>query len=520
MHTSDTAPTRANVSARLRNASSLDGTIRVFIAVIIFLFLAFLLAQHAMVFPYHDDWGVAVLDYVGEQTGFDGQRFTLSQAVAFLAGMYENWSGRIVSLFIEIYLLKSGIWSVRIFQIACIIAVLYYSLQIANNNSKTGTLSPVTLLPVVLYLALPPEIMVGGVYWFAASAGYLWGFPLFLFAASLVITRQRFDVTSSLALAFASTFHEQVGLAAVVFFVSYHAYLLIKGMEIPSLVSLSARFLPLLMLATATIAAPGNFARKRASVYENTDMRDVLISNFDVIANKYLAADSVYFWLQMLALLTLLSCLAHSRWTRMQTIVWRTIPAALILLSYALLPHVLFVAVFYVLFTALLFRACDQSANGAVVFSLLPAALASLAPLLVAPVIAPRSAIPFHLLLLAPIIFAITKARGRWIVTSLTAAALLVIIRFAVADSAYVFNGYLSNYETNRVNNCQLLVAKYQTTNNANPPREVTLYKLPNPAFAETMPYQRPLIEKWMKKYYELPPETVFNWQKSIVPND
>jgi len=66
----------------------------IIMAVALGLFFYFLFKQHAVVFNYNDDWGVAVLDYVVVIDGFQGQDFSLSQALAFVGGLYERWSGR------------------------------------------------------------------------------------------------------------------------------------------------------------------------------------------------------------------------------------------------------------------------------------------------------------------------------------------------------------------------------------------------------------------------------------------
>jgi hypothetical protein len=54
------------------------------------LFIIFLIAQHSLVFLYFDDWGLAVLDYVGAQHGFLGQDFDFHHLMNFLRGMYLN----------------------------------------------------------------------------------------------------------------------------------------------------------------------------------------------------------------------------------------------------------------------------------------------------------------------------------------------------------------------------------------------------------------------------------------------
>ena len=74
-----------------------DGKIdRYSIYLIYIVFTVYLLAQHSLVFMYHDDWGIAVLDYGIEQTGFQGRNYSIADVLSFLSKLYENWSGRVV----------------------------------------------------------------------------------------------------------------------------------------------------------------------------------------------------------------------------------------------------------------------------------------------------------------------------------------------------------------------------------------------------------------------------------------
>ncbi|BBI49705.1 hypothetical protein HORIV_21260 [Vreelandella olivaria] len=47
-------------------------------------------------------------------------------------------------------------------------------------------------------------------------------------------------------------------------------------------------------------------------------------------------------------------------------------------------------------------------------------------------------------------------------------------------------------------------------------PDQLVLYRLPNDRFAETMPYQRELVETWMRRYYQVPEGLNIEWQAPL----
>jgi len=179
------------------------------------LFIIFLIAQHSLVFLYSDDWGLAVLDYVGAQHGFLGQDFDFHHLMNFLRGMYLNWTGRVTALGALIYLFKLGLEYVRLFQVTAILAIVLLSLKLASDHAAVR---PPVLIPIALYLALPVFALAAGLYWFTASSTYVWGIPFLLGGIWLVKRRGQFSIASGLLLAVAACFHEMMALAVIGFF--------------------------------------------------------------------------------------------------------------------------------------------------------------------------------------------------------------------------------------------------------------------------------------------------------------
>ena len=159
-----------------------------------------------------------------------------------------------------------------------------------------------------------------------------------------------------------------------------------------------------------------------------------------------------------------------------------------------------------------LFNSCKSNVAGSIVFSLFVGSISSIVLLLFAPGVAGRAMIPFYFLLFAPIIYSFSKVssiKTRWILS----AVVCIVSLMAIKNTYKIYKGYEHNYEVNVINHYKLSSFSYDIKNGVSTSQDIILYKLPLPAFAETMPYQRPLIEKWMKKYYELPQEVRFIWR-------
>ncbi|HEX5756901.1 MAG TPA: DUF6056 family protein, partial [Arenimonas sp.] len=227
-------------------------------------FAIFLVAQHRLVFPYHDDWGYAVLHYTSQQGGFTAQEFTLSQALHFLRDEYLGWSGRVGAMAMQVGLFKLGVDAVRHFQVLCILSSLALVYALTTNRKRVDARM---LVPIVLFLGLPVPVLVSGLYWFAAAAGGIWGVPLLLYAALRVQRAGAVDVLSALLLAAACSFHELMAVTALVF-LAIHVVArqcAVRSWRIPF-----GQIIALMLVGVAfalTVLSPGNFNRKAQTVY-------------------------------------------------------------------------------------------------------------------------------------------------------------------------------------------------------------------------------------------------------------
>jgi hypothetical protein len=478
-------------------------------------FILFILAQHAMVFLYHDDWGLSVLSYTREELGFKGQDFSLSQALSFTAGIYESWSGRVVPIFLHIYAQKAGLWFVRIFQVAVILSVVMLSVKISRKESgEQENRFYLVLLAVILYLAIPKYVLAGGVYWFTAASIYLWGIPFFLISAYLTCRYKQFTWVSALLLAFAAIFNEQIGVASLAYLVVFFSVNRESAKNGILLYIFKAS--PVLISSVLTIFAPGNFHRKEtaAALYER-ELTDILLSNANRVAESFFWPKMSNVFFALIALSLVMLCFhvwRHNKAISKFFLVASALYVAVLSYLYIANSPLLFALLFALAYTAALLYVTYWLESAPIVFSIYVAGLASIFLVLLAPGVSDRSGIPLLMLLFVPILYSfeitsqVVSVRYK---TPVVAIALLL----SLTNAGHVFRGYLSNYQVNKLNDCQLKAARFRHEYYGERVEEIQLFKLKNPRFAEVMPYDRPLIEKWMKKYYRLPAEVEFHWR-------
>lgn len=485
-------------------------TQRIFIVVATLAFVAYLAAQHRLVFPYHDDWGYAVLSYTTEQTGFVGRNFDLSNLANFLAEEYKNWSGRVAAFMLQISLFKMGLDYVRVYQVTTILGILAFSLLISLNRQPTALL---ITLPMLLYLALPESALVGGIYWFSAAAGYMWGLPFIFSAAYLIKINNELGFAPALLLAASAMFHELMAVISTSFafiLVAFFYFKFNKTGVARHLFFLSAP----LFAALVTVLAPGNFRRKSVSTYPHGDGLDLVFSNAASIADFTLKGGALFSFSLLVAFFILLLGInsPDKSYRKPIAIYALTAIAAVLFLAGDRYLFAAF-ALGLGLLGAVLFNACKNDLTGALVFSLFLASCSSLGLLLLAPGVPGRALIPFYFLLFPTIVFSFSRADGyvrRWLATS----AAGVILLFGTQNAYRVYSGYSSNFDVNYINLSKLETLSFDIKNGDRAASSIELYKLPNPRFAEAMPYERALIETWIKKYYELPPEIEFTWRE------
>ena len=465
-----------------------------FIGITYGVFFVFLLLQHQLVFLQHDDFGYAVLSYVTERTGFQGQEWTLADLVAFVMAEYKVWTGRLASHFLHIYAQKIGLDFVRFVNSLAMASVAFLSFLLARDPDASPAPKYLqALVPVLLFLAMPRHMLVDGFYWFTASAVHFWGTPFFLAAAWLARSATRLPALSVLLFSFSASFSEPIGLAAMGYVTMFAV--LGHGRNARAIVRAAIRSSPIFVVAAVTLFSPGNSSRFTAvggpELYTDLGVAGVVIRNIEWIAGQLFRTNLFVLLLFMIlgSIIMLLSLwFAAPRHER------TALPRALAGRAHAAIALLL------------------MSPTGRSVVCIYVASLASLLPILAAPHFSAGYFMFFLTLLFVPVSYAIAVPASMW-VRHTAIVVILILGGVSVKNAAVVFDGYRANGVIHEINDAQLRVTSFMQGMGMGPDGAVTLFKLKDRRFATTTPYERPLIEAWMKKYYRLAPDTEFTWK-------
>ena len=396
-----------------------------FIGITYGVFFVFLLLQHQSVFLQHDDYGYAVLSYVTERTGFQGQDWTLADLVAFVMAEYKVWTGRLASHFLHIYAQKIGLDFVRFVNSLAVAGVAFLSFLLARDPDASPAPKYLqALVPVLLFLAIPRHMLVDGFYWFTASAVHFWGTPFFLAAAWLARSATRLPALSVLLFSFSASFSEPISLAAMGYVTMFAV--LGHGRNARAIVRAAIRSSPIFVVAAVTLFSPGNLARFTAvggpELYTDLGVAGVLIRNIEWIAHLLFRINFIVLLFMILGLIVMLLSLWFAAPRHERT----ALPRALAGRAHAAIALLL------------------MSPAGRSIVCIHAASLASLLPILATPSLSITYFMFFLTLQFAPVSYAIAVPASMW-VRHTAIVAILILGGVSVKNAAVVFDGYRSN---------------------------------------------------------------------------
>ncbi|KUJ75911.1 hypothetical protein AVO42_11600 [Thiomicrospira sp. XS5] len=490
-------------------------TIRLLVVLLLAGLAVFLVAQHQLVFMYHDDWGFSVLDHMARQEGFEKQNFSAQQFFAFLRDMYLDWSGRVMSFGAHILAERVGVGFVQMLQATLIFAFMLLALRVSQVAADSRLSAFVVSFGVLLYLALPESILAGGLYWYAASTSNAWTLPVFLYGVYRVLQTGRIDWFSAFLFAFSLTFHEQIAVSVLAFLGAWRLWQWRFAKE--SLWQDLVKLFVVFLVALPVIFAPGNFVRKAVSApfYGDRSVWAIFSDNLNAISYHLLWPE----WANIFILLMLVSSLFLAMWLWLKNNLASAEKkgvaayATLLMILYATNQTTGFSVLFMLGFTWLLFRACRLTPNGGLIFAIHLAALASLLLVFMAPYFMGRTGIVLLFLEMVPVLY------SAWLIHShlpdfLKFLIIAVSAGLALPATAKIYEGYAANAPSHLYNDAQLRALSNQQT--ASPiessDKTVRLMKLIDNKYAEIPADQHQHIQAWMKKYYGLDPDTRFIW--------
>lgn len=473
-------------------------------------FVVLMLAQHAAVFPYHDDWGYATLTYTTEVGAGVGRHFTQMDLLHFLYSEYLNWSGRFFPFYLQINLFALGVETVRFVQVAVLLVMVVSAVGASRSDSPWH---PLVVVPVLYMLALPEFVTVGGLYWFSASIAYVWGLSLFGLASWRVARLGRLDWLTTLLYALAALFHEQMAVAMPAFVLSYGVLRFIEQRSLAGVWPWVAKLGVVIGAGALVIFAPGNFVRRSVSTYSYDSVIETMLANISSMSAFALMPEGrLALWVWMAAgviyAALVIKAAPKSRYVAMGLLL---VAAFLALLVWQV--NALFLPSLLLLFATILTAGVWWRCIPTVVVAAFLSAVASLVLLLFAPVVAGRALLTFYCLLLVPLTYAGLVV---WRFMPVLFVGLLLALSVpAVHKALFVYEGYAQNVATHQLNGAKLLAAGLEAQV-GNAPEQIVLYRLPDDRFAETMAYQRPLVETWMRRYYQVPEAVDIEWRAPL----
>jgi hypothetical protein len=465
-------------------------------------FFVFLLAQHWLVFPYHDDWGYATLSYSTEVVTGVGRAFSQADLIQFLYQEYQSWSGRFFPFFLQINLFKYGVEFVRLVQVFVLVLIVFSAVFVSQRRRELW--SSLLLVPVAYLLALPTFVTAGGLYWFSASIAYAWGVSLFGVATALVIHKGYFNWPSTVLVALAALFHEQMSVAMFAFMLSYTGFLSLQRASTKFLWQELPHHLIVLVAALLVILAPGNFVRRNVSTYPHEGIFATIWANSNDIATFLLNSEgvpiSLFFVLSLIIFASQFGSYVPTQWFVLAGV-------GLVMLLFTVLPPIVTVGLWLIALTVIHFVGVRRGLIPPVIAATFVAAVASLILLFFAPSVSGRALLTFYLLMLFPSVYWISISWDckRWLMVSVSVLAIM-----AMPQVIRTYNGYSANAPYHQVNHAKLLAAGFDNLHNTGP-NTLFLYRLPEERFAETMPYQRNIICHWLQRYYSIP-DVNFQW--------
>lgn len=496
--------------------------------VISILFIFLILLQHHYVFMYFDDYGYASLSYINSENQI-GRFFGLTDVFQFLRLHYLKWGGRILYLFWQIILFRiGGLEMLQLVQAVIIILTGVVSGKLVSKITKADCHACIAF-SLFLYGTVQIKTLRDGVYWYSASVLYVWPLLPLLLAAYLCIEEKESKARKTLCilLTFLVAFsQEQIAVMTIAFSMLLVFFRYVKRRKSGVEAYEFPKYMIGMCISAAVggilvICAPGNAVRAKAGIYDSFYHEKIVvrtIKNIGLLINNNVG---YYNWVFIL-FLTLFCGMAAAIYLKSKGIMAAVFVFAMYFVVENFLPvskeiGVIIRGIWILIFlpAIILFYLKRQNFF---FLAMLFAGLCSQVMMILSPTVPVRShimmEIVLHMVVMECTIYLyreLEKSKGKQIILDVGMAMLIL---YAVCNLSFTIIGYKNNYGINQKNHASLLKAQEQYENEETV-TEVILYRLKDDTYANMMPYQKGygFIENWMKRYYGLPDEVVFQWK-------
>lgn len=495
------------------------------ISILCILFLIVLLVTHSFVWIYFDDYGYASLSYLYHDNT-NGMNYTLRDILHYLKWQYFNWSGRVFYPFFYILALKSGIWFIQLLQAIVLFFISFVIFHVAEVNKKTKNFE--TLLVIILaYFAIPLSTFNEGIYWYAASATYVWSLLPFFMAVYIhgFSSNFKFKTLVLCFLYFCASFSmEQVSVLVVVYLAlsivnDFFVYRKIKKFDICYL------FISLIG-ASLMLLAPGNSARASTGLYEyfyNEPFVKRTISNFGRIIQINFGKETVILTCFLIVLNVFSSIeifLKGKSRKNLFSLILSILSGIMIIVSWKIYhknPFFLVLIIPWIIhFSYTVFIRFFYSKR--YVLFLYLAGVCSQMAMIISPTIPFRNRLCFMFILhlVGALMFMDIVLHNKEFKIAKKIILFLFAV-FSVFNFCWISKGYYENRKIQAINHYKLLEKSARIKAGENVPK-IILYKLKDDRFASPMAYNIEFYW-WILHFYDIPLSSSLVWETYNKPS-
>lgn len=476
-----------------------------------------LLVQHQFVYMHFDDFGYASLSY-GYNGNTNGMNWTLGDFLRYLAWHYFNWGGRILFYGAEILALRCGEWFIQLLQAVLIWFISWFSYLLVRREKRDIVAGGII---IIFYGMIGLSTVSDGLFWYSASAGYVWPFA-FLFSGIYLLEKQS-DSKSSRRIAgilffIAGFSHEQVAVLVIVFIVTRAC------MELFISKNADRKYLPVyaagIIGSLIEICAPGNFARTASE--SNVAFYDLsFIEKAKTTIPAILEANLGDFLVIVLLIITLGISYFYILKHVQKKIIFSVLGVIDTFVGLAIFyplynsENQMLVNAIRVLFVLIIFFQVSVYLfieRKLYLLALFVGGVCSQGMMIMSPSMGNRCTLPFqivlHVIAADMFLYAFMHLK-KWIISVCT----LGVACIAICNVGYITLGYYNNAEINLINRYKLREKAVQIKA-GDEVDAIILYRLRDDRFTSQMPYQQDFIKYWVKNYFEIPQSTNFIWQE------
>ena len=513
------------------------------------LFLAVMLLQHACIHLYHDDYGYATLSYLGDfNEEIRGYQFNFNQMLTFLKAHYLTWGGRVIPIFTLAAMLRWDFWVFRIMQSIVLTAILYFSMRMVTGKDVPDTKKIlVSLILMCLFGTIPIQMHKDGTYWATASLIFVWPF-LGLFFAGFLLQEHNERLQNKWFLVLLVFLFLMIGMTQeqfviVVFFMLFG--FLVAHLIQEKRVLIKADLLCLLAFsvgATVLFLAPGNFVRANNAIYAafyNLSVPERINRNIPALLRIVFVKQNYPIFIIFLVtnILYLMPFVVKEQRMRTPSIVLAAaqiifllplltfFTASLVHGSLPLLNHImvwltqeLFRSLFFWLLLILVMSIpvclyCFQQRSLPILGIYLGGVLSQFT-ILFLPSENYRMALIFVFSIFPVLAGMLAHAVEAIQPIALKKIILGLLLAGAVMNTGNILFGYQRNDPIHRLNQ-QILISAQHNISRGQEVGTINLQKLENDLYTGAMPAMQgyEYINKWIKKYYQIPMEIELHWE-------